>query len=125
MPRILTFILFLLAVFLQAGAYGLTFMLPRLFASFGADEKAVGAALFTATISTLLAVYYAGHLSDWFGRAATLGMACLCIAAALALYGSAGAVGPLTAAASILMGAGWGLTYALGPVVLTRLVTSR
>ena len=39
MPRQLTFALFFLAVFLQAGAYGLTFMLPRLFDAFEANEK--------------------------------------------------------------------------------------
>lgn len=124
MSRTLTFCVYLLAVFLQAGAYGLTFMLPRLYAGFGANEKAVGVSLFIATASTLLAVYYAGHLSDWFGRVATLGMACLSISAALAFFGLAGSVGIQTGVASILLGAGWGLTYALAPVVLTRIVSA-
>ncbi|MEM7076315.1 MAG: MFS transporter [Pseudomonadota bacterium] len=124
MSRGLTFVVYLLAVFLQAGAYGLTFMLPRLFDGFGADEKAVGVSLSVTTVSTLLAVYYSGHLSDWFGRAMTLGMACLSIAAALGLFGIASAVGGVTLVASILLGAGWGLTYALAPVVLTRIVTA-
>ena len=35
MPRRLVFFLFFLAIFLQAGAYGLTFMLPKLFSAFG------------------------------------------------------------------------------------------
>ena len=124
MPRFLTFTLFLFAVFLQAGAYGLTFMLPRLFEAFGADEKAVGVMLVIAALSTLVAVYYAGHLSDWFGRVRTLGLACLAIAAAVALYGMAETVGAVPVLASLLLGAGWGLTYALAPVVLTRLVTA-
>lgn len=124
MSRTLTFCVYLLAVFLQAGAYGLTFMLPRLYAGFGANEKAVGVSLFIATASTLLAVYYAGHLSDWFGRVATLGMACLSISAALAFFGLADSVGIQTGVASILLGAGWGLTYALAPVVLTRIVSA-
>ena len=124
MPRFLTFTLFLFAVFLQAGAYGLTFMLPRLFETFGADEKAVGVMLVIAALSTLVAVYYAGHLSDWFGRVRTLGLACLAIAAAVALYGMAETVGAVLVLASLLLGAGWGLTYALAPVVLTRLVTA-
>ncbi|CTQ57843.1 Arabinose efflux permease [Roseibium album] len=125
LSRISTFCVYLLAVFLQAGAYGLTFMLPRLYSGFGANEKAVGVSLFIATASTLLAVYYAGHLSDWFGRVATLGMACLSIGAALGLFGLAVTVGSLTVIASILLGAGWGLTYALAPVVLTRLVSAQ
>lgn len=124
MSRTFTFILLLLAVFLQAGAYGLTFLLPRLFEQFGADEKAVGATLLVATVSTLIAVYYSGHLSDVFGRVMTLALACLSIAASMALFGITESTGIVPVVASLLMGAGWGLTYALVPVVLTRLVSS-
>ena len=124
MSRFVTFVIFLIAVFLQAGAYGLTFLLPRLFERFGADEKAVGITLTVATVSTLITVYYAGHLSDWFGRVMTLAVACVFISASMALFGIADAMGPVPILASLLMGAGWGLTYALVPVVLTRLVTA-
>ena len=93
MPRRLVFSLFFLAIFLQSGAYGLTFMLPKLFAGFGANEKDVGTMLLITTVSTLLAVYYAGHLSDLFGRLATLGWACLSIAVGLFLYGYSQALG--------------------------------
>ena len=124
MSRFVTFVIFLIAVFLQAGAYGLTFLLPRLFERFGADEKAVGITLTVATVSTLITVYYAGHLSDWFGRVMTLAVACILISASMALFGIADAMGPVPILASLLMGAGWGLTYALVPVVLTRLVTA-
>lgn len=124
MSRPAMFMLFYLAVFLQAGAYGLTFMLPRLFDSFGADEKTVGVMLFLTAVSTLITVYFAGHLADRFGRVRTLGAACLAIAVALASYGLAGGVGGLLIGASVLLGAGWGLTYSLSPVVLTRLVAA-
>ena len=122
MPRRAVFSLFFLAVFLQAGAYGLTFMLPDLFAGFGGDEKDVGAMLFITACATLLSVYYAGHLSDLFGRIATLSIGCLLIAAALVLYAAASSVGVVLVFASILLGAGWAQTYALAPVVMTRLV---
>jgi MFS family permease len=124
MNRSLTFGLFFLAVFLQAGAYGLTFMLPRLFQAFGANEKTVGVMLFITTISTLITVYYSGHFSDRFGRVRMLGIACIAIAIALASYGFANGVGPLLIEASILLGFGWGLTYSLAPIVLTRLVAA-
>lgn len=124
MSRFLMFTLFLIAVMLQGGAYGLTFMLPRLFDSFGADEKTVGAMLIMTAIATLLSVYYSGHLSDRFGRVGALALACISIAAALVLYGMASSVGVMLIVASILLGGGWGITYALGPVVLTRLVTA-
>ncbi|MFC3119777.1 MFS transporter [Jhaorihella thermophila] len=101
--------LFYVATFLQAGAYGLTFLLPRLFETFGANEKkVVGAMLFITTIATLVSVYYAGHLSDRFGRMRMLGIACLSIAAALAGYGLAGGVGALLILASVAIGFGWG-----------------
>lgn len=122
MSRSLTFSLFFAAIFLQAGAYGLTFMLPRLFSSFGASEKVVGAMLAITTVVTFVTVYFAGHLSDLFGRLRTLGIACFAISASLAVYGSVNAVGLALILASILLGFGWGLTYSLGPVVLTRLV---
>lgn len=97
-------------------------MLPRLFGSFGASEKVVGAMLFVTTVSTLISVYFSGHLSDVFGRLRTLGVACVGISGSLCLFGSVNAVGPMLVLASILLGLGWGLTYSLGPIVLTRLV---
>lgn len=124
MSRLMMFSLFYLANFLQAGAYGLTFMLPRLFASFDANEKMVGIMLFLTALSTLISVYFSGHLADKYGRLFVLGGACFSIAMALFSYGLASDVGMLLILASILMGAGWGLTYALAPIVLTGLVNA-
>lgn len=122
MNRLTMFVLFYLANFLQAGVYGLTFMLPRLFGAFGANEKVVGIMLSITAITTIVTVYYAGHLSDKFGRMRTLAIAGLLIAAALASFGLAQGVGVLLVFASAAIGAGWGLTYALPPIVLTRLI---
>lgn len=123
MHRPLLFALYLIAIFLQAGAYGLTFLLPRLFDSFGANEKVVGGMLFATTIATLVTVYFSGHLSDLFGRLRTLSGACLAISLSLFLFGYIDTVGVGLVVASLLMGFGWGLTYSLGPIVLSRLVT--
>jgi MFS family permease len=116
--------MYFLAIFLQAGAYGLTFMLPRLFAEFGASEKVVGAMLFVTAIATIVTVYFSGHISDKFGRVRALGIACIAIAMSLFLYGYVSSVGLGLLVASISLGFGWGLTYSLGPIVLTRLVSS-
>ncbi len=124
MSRSVVFIMFFLAVFLQAGAYGLTFMLPKLFAGFGANEKSVGFMLAITTIATLVTVYFSGHLSDHFGRVATLGMGCFSISLALLLYGLSKSVGINLILASIFLGSGWGLTYSLAPVTLTRLINA-
>ena len=117
-----TFSIFFCAVFLQAGAYGLTFMLPRLFDGLGSDEKAVGTMLMFTALATLASVYYVGHLSDLVGRVKMLALGCIAIAVALALYAAAESVGGLIFTASVLLGFGWGITYALCPVVLTKLV---
>jgi len=117
-----TFAIFFCAVFLQAGAYGLTFMLPRLFESLGSDEKAVGTMLMFTALTTLASVYYVGHLSDVVGRVKMLSLGCIAIAVALALYAVAESVGGVIFTASVLLGFGWGITYALCPVVLTKLV---
>lgn len=124
MTRTSIFFLYFAAIFLQAGAYGLTFMLPRLFESFGANEKVVGVMLLLTTLSTIVSVYFSGHLSDFLGRLRTLGFACFTIAVSLALYSVIETVGIGLIVASLLLGFGWGLTYTLSPIVLTRLVTT-
>lgn len=122
MSRAVLLGVYFVAIFLQAGAYGLTFMLPRLFETFGANEKTVGTMLLITTASTLPTVYFSGHLSDWAGRVRTLALACVAIAVSLLLYSSAAGVGIRLVVASVALGFGWGLTYTLGPIVLTRLV---
>ena len=111
--------IFYIAVFLQAGAYGLTFMLPRLFEVFGANEKAIGSMLFITAISTLITVYFAGHLTDRFGRLIMLGVGCTAITVSLASFAFADGVGAWVIEASVLLGFGWRLTYALAPIALT------
>jgi MFS family permease len=49
-------------------------------------------------------------------------MACIAISVSLFLYGFVDTVGAKLVVASLLLGFGWGLTYSLGPIVLTRLV---
>lgn len=121
MSRPVLFLIFFLAVFLQSGTYGLTFLLPELFAEFGANEKNVGQTLLVTAVVTLVTVYYSGHLSDVFGRMTTLGISGFTITAALFLYSTAEAIGTTIYVASGLIGFGWGLMYTLAPVVLTRL----
>lgn len=119
-PFVLT--LYFAGIFLQAGTYGLTFMLPKLFGSFGANEKDVGLMLMITAITTLFSVYYAGHITDRLGRMVTLGLSGFSIAAALFLFGRATTVDLSLITASALLGIGWSLFYTLGPVVLTRII---
>lgn len=119
--RFVILALYFLGIFLQAGTYGLTFMLPKLFADFGADEKDVGRMLMVTAVTTLVSVYYSGHLSDKLGRMHTLGLSGFAIAIALLLFGWAETLSLTLVLASAFLGFGWSLFYALGPVVLTRI----
>ena len=121
MSRLAILTLYFIGIFVQAGTYGLTFLLPKLFATIGGNEKDVGAMLLVTAIVSLITVYYAGHLTDRLGRMPALGVSGFAISAALLLFGSAQALGALVVAASALLGFGWSLFYALGPVVLTRI----
>ncbi len=120
MSRFVTLALYYLAVFLQAGTYGLTFMLPKLFASFGANEKDVGAMLLITAVTTIISVYYSGHFTDWLGRMPTMSLSGFSIAVALFLFSRADSLGFDVVIASALLGFGWSLFYAIGPIILTR-----
>jgi hypothetical protein len=48
-------------------------MFPRLFEGLGSNEKVVGIMLFVTIISTLISVYFSGHLSGRIGRVFHLG----------------------------------------------------
>ncbi len=114
-------ILYFGATFLQAGTYGLTFLLPPLFESFGANEKDVGIVLLLTTISTLLSVLYLGHLTVAIGRVNTIGLAAAILGMSLFLFGQADNFGPMLFIAGGLLGIGWGLFYVLTPVILTEI----
>ena len=116
-----TLAIYFLATFLQAGTYGLTFLLPPLFDAFGADEKDVGTVLAFTAASTLATVLYLGHITARLGRLNAIGLASVMIAAALFIFGAANGFGPVLFVAGTLLGAGWGLFYVLTPVVLTEI----
>jgi len=121
MSRTIILSLYFTACFVQSGTYGLTFLLPDLFQTFGANEKNVGQMLAVTTVATLIVVYFAGHLSDKIGRMRALSLSGVLIAASLMLFSVATSVGSILIIASILLGFGWGLFYSLIPVVLTRI----
>ena len=116
-----TLIIYFLATFLQAGTYGLTFLLPPLFAAFGADEKDVGTVLIFTTFSTLVTVLYLGQITAFLGRLNAIGLASVLIAVSLFLFGQATSFSPVLFLSGTVLGIGWGLFYVLTPVVLTEI----
>lgn len=103
MSRSLTFAMYFLAIFLQAGAYGLTFMLPRLFANFGASEKVVGAMVFFR----LVLVKFKGGKNPYI----TIALLQYVMAASVVLFIFSGDSIPLYIAVAILFGLGYGASY--------------
>jgi len=66
--------LYFFGIFLQAGAYGLTFLLPALFANFGGNEADVGFVLALTAIATLAVVIYSGHITTLLGLMPTIAL---------------------------------------------------
>ncbi len=122
MPRNAFFLFYFAAIFLQSGTYGLTFLLPPLFAGFGADEKDVGTVLAVTMVTTLISVLYLGHITARFGRMVTVAVSGILIAISLFLFGTGTETGIQIYLAGALLGVGWGLFYVLTPVVLTQII---
>ena len=121
MSKKIVLTLIFIATFLQSGAYGLTFLFPPLFETFGADEKDVGSVLLAAAISTIAVIISCGHITSLIGRLQTLALSSLLITVSLFVFARALSFGPWLFVAGVLLGAGWGLFYALIPVVMSQL----
>jgi MFS family permease len=110
------------ASFLFGLGYGVSFLLPPLFASFGADEAAVGTVLGVAAVATLLAVLLAGHVADAIGRARAIAVGGLLLAGAHVGFGLAGSYGAHLWVYGVLLGIGWGLFYCLSQIIIALLI---
>jgi MFS family permease len=122
MQRRTFFFFYFAAIFFQAGTFGLTFLLPPLFAGFGADEKDVGTVLAITMVTTLISVLYLGHITARLGRMVTVGVSGILIAISLFLFGTVSRMGFQLYLAGGLLGVGWGLFYVLTPVVVTQVI---
>ncbi len=122
MTRRTLFIAYYFAIFLQAGTYGLTFLLPPLFATFGGTETNVGFVLGITAVTTIITILWLGHVTARFGRMQTIAVSSALITIALFIFGAADSLSVTIYVAGGLLGIGWGLYYVLTPVVLTQLI---
>ena len=116
-----TLIFFFAATFLQSGSYGLTFLLPPLFDTFGAVEKDVGNVLAFTAVATILTIVFLGHITASLGRMVSVILSSAFIAAALFIFAVIDTMGPMVFGAGILLGIGWGMFYVLTPIILTQI----
>ena len=110
------------ACFCVALAYGLFFLLPLYVQVLGGDERVVGKILVASALGTLSSVTFTGRLLTVFrpGPLAALGAGLY--AAGGLLFAIVDGISPLHYFAGILLGAGWGLTYTVGPLLLSDMV---
>ena len=113
------FSLFYLAIFLQSGVYGMVLLMPILFRNIGGNEQDVG--LFQALIglTTITTVLLSGKLADRFGQMNALALSGGILCVSLFLFTSTNTLGLVAVIASLVLGIGWGLFFALKNVVLT------
>lgn len=115
--------LYLLASLLVAGSYGMILMLPVRMAEIGGDTRDVGRLQLLIGIVAIGMILLSGYVSDRIGQIRALGVAALSISLGLALFGAATFLGPISLAASVFYGLGWGLYFGLKLAVLARITT--
>ena len=110
------------ACLFQSATYGLTFLLPDLFAQIGGTAADVGTTLGVAALTTLSVVLFLGEVTKRAGVMVPLSVSGILCATSLALFASATSMGLLVLVAGALLGLGWGLFYVLGPIVLAQVL---
>ena len=116
------FRLFCLSGFLLAAAYGTTFLLGLLVASRGGHEGDTGLVIAAATLTTVAAVLASGHLSDAVGAIPTAAGAGLLLGLACFGFAVTPNLGFGMIACGALLGAGWGIFYTLGPIIVSGFI---
>lgn len=103
-------------------AYGMTFLLPLLMETQGANEAVAGNIISSASVTSVIAALLSGHFSDSFGTCRAAMIAGGCLAASVLGF----ALIPNVRSAyllALLFGTGWGAFYVLGPILAARILT--
>jgi len=106
-----------------ASAYGLFFTLPLHVKALGGDEAVVGSILFAGAFGTLLCVGFTNQIMAIWRPHVSVAVGALCYAAGAMIFVLVHTISPLYYAAGFLLGAGWGLTFTIAPIMLSGLVS--
>lgn len=113
---------FCVASFLLSIAYGATFLLSLLMASLGGNERDAGQVFVVAMISTLVAVLGSGHLMQRFGAARCIALGAACLVIASVGFATVAGLGLTLMLCGAVLGAGWGLFYTVGPIMVAAMI---
>lgn len=112
-----------LACLCIASAYGMFFTLPLYIDALGGNEEIVGDILFAGAFGTLLCVALANQIMKLCRLHVGITIGASCYAAGAALFAFVQTLSSLYYVAGFLLGAGWGLTFTVAPIMLSGLVT--
>ena len=115
-------VLFMAASLLQSVTYGLTFLLPELFASIGGSTADVGSVLGITAVTTLGVVWLLGKITKRIGVMPPLALSGVLCAVSLTMFALATEVDGTVYLAGSFLGLGWGLFYVLGPIALAQVL---
>ncbi|MEP1198239.1 MFS transporter [Tateyamaria sp.] len=113
---------FMAACAMQSATYGLTFLLPELFAQIGGTTADVGSVLSVTALTTLAVVMFLGEATKRIGVMAPLAASGVICALSLILFARAASIDAMVYFAGGLLGLGWGLFYVLGPIALAQVL---
>ncbi|WP_377191459.1 MFS transporter [Ruegeria meonggei] len=113
---------FMTACGLQSITYGLTFLLPELFAQIGGTTADVGSVLGVTALTTLAVVLLLGEATKRIGIMPPLAASGLICALSLILFARAASIDAMVYFAGGMLGLGWGLFYVLGPIALAQVL---
>ncbi len=116
------FVLLCLGGYLLAIAYGATFLIPLMVGGRGGDEAFAGAIISTAAVSTLLCVTFSGHLADLLGLGKSVALAALFLTSSTLGFFLSSNLGFDLLLYGFLLGVGWGIFYALMPIVVAFVI---
>ena len=107
----------------MATAYGIFFTLPLYIKALGGDESVVGNILLAGAFGTLGCVGFANQLLKAFSLNLCVVVGALLYAVGAAIFAFVEGISPIYYLGGFLLGAGWGLTFTIAPIMLSSLVT--
>ena len=117
-------ILYLGSLFISTG-YGLFLTLPLYIKSLAADESVAGNIIFAGAIGTLSIVATMPRIIQFIPSKYIILIGCLLYSLGALICILPGALSPWFYVASIFLGAGWGTTFTISPILLSNTVTDK